>query len=285
MIEKIYIPTIRRTDNQITYNNLPEELQKRVIMVVDPNELHQYNYDCEYLEVPKEFIGTWTQLAQTRKFIHKHAGSIKYAVLDDDIIIRRRNSKYWSDTSNMDLSKRNATPDEIRLMFEQIDKWLDEDTIGIVGLSDSGTPPSPNIYNDTTDVYSCIFYDGRMISKVIDDMDITSLRIAEDVLFLYEALSRGINTRRSTEWMYDNRSLFDKSLKESRVVWKEMFEEDEQPVNYYQSDAHYDAMAYIQKKYPHGVKIFEKDGKRKNVKYWKKVYKPKNTSPFEDFFK
>jgi hypothetical protein len=153
-------------------------------------------------------------------------------------------------------------------------KWLDEPDIGIVGLSDSGTPPPKVEYRDTTDVYSCVFYDGRMISKVIDDMDITSLRVAEDVLFLYEALSRGINTRKSTEWVFDNRSMVDKSLKDSRIVWKEMFEEGEEPVNYYQSDAHYDAMEYIQKKYSHGVKIFEKDGKRKNIKYLKKVYNP-----------
>jgi hypothetical protein len=33
-------------------------------------------------------------------------------------------------------------------------------------------------------------------------------------------------------------------------------------------------MRFIQERYPHGVKIFEKDGKMKNVKYWKKVYKP-----------
>ena len=113
MIERIYIPTVRRANNQITYNNLPEELQKRVIMVVDPNERNQYTYDCEYLEVPEEFLGTWTQLAQTRKFIHKHAGPIKYCVADDDIIIRKRNSKYWSDISDMEKSKRDATQEEI----------------------------------------------------------------------------------------------------------------------------------------------------------------------------
>lgn len=274
MIERIYIPTVRRCDSQITYENLPKELQERVIMVVEPGERHLYNYPCEYLEIPEEMVGSWTQLAQTREFIHKHAGAIKYCVADDDIIIKRRNAKYWTGKSDMNTSKREATSDEILSMYEQIDEWFEEKPIGVIGLSDPGTPPGKKEYEDTKDVYSYVFYDGRMLSKVIDDMDICSLRIAEDVLFLYEVLSRGINTRRSNQWMYDNRSMGDKDLANTRVVWTEMYDEDKQPKNYYQSKEHYDAMRYIQSKYPHGVKIFEKDGKMKNVKYWKKVYKP-----------
>jgi len=275
MIERIYIPTVRRCDNQITFKNLPKELQERVVMVIEPGERHLYNYPCEYLEIPENIVGTWTQLAQTRLFIHKHAGAIKYCVADDDVLIKRRNSKYWTETSNMETSKRYATQEEILLMYETVDKWFDEASIGVIGLSDSGTPPQSNEYADTVDVYSYVFYDGRMLSKIIDDIDICSLRIAEDVLFLYEILSRGINTRRSNEWMYDNRSMSDKNLAKSRIVWTEMYKDgDEKPANYYQSKEHYDAMRFIQERYPHGVKIFEKDGKMKNVKYWKKVYKP-----------
>lgn len=287
MIERIYIPTVRRCDNQITFNNLPKELQERVIMVVEPGERHLYNYPCSYLEIPENIVGTWTQLAQTRLFIHKHAGAIKYCVADDDIMIKRRNAKYWTGASNMEMSKRLATPEETLSMYEAMDKWLDEETIGVVGLSDPGAPPTKYEYSDTVDVYSYVFYDGRMLSKVIDDMDICSLRIAEDVLFLYEALSRGINTRRSNEWMYDNRSMRDKKLAKSRVVWTEMYKDGEdKPEQYYQSKEHYAAMEYIQKKYPNAVKIFEKDGKMKNEKSWKKVYVPsrETDAKLDDFF-
>ena len=284
MIERIYIPTVRRANNQITFNNLPKELQERVVMVVEPSERHLYDYPCEYLEIPEKLVGTWTQLAETRLFIHKHAGAIKYCVADDDIKIRRRNAKYWTGQSNMEKSKRDATAEEMLDMYETVDKWFDERAIGVVGLSDAGTPPASNEYEDTKDVYSYVFYDGRMLSEVIDDMDICSLRIAEDVLFLYEVLSRGINTRKSTEWMYDNRSMVQKDLSDTREVWTGMFKNvEDRPVNYYQSDAHYDAMRYIQSKYPHGVKIFEKDGKMKNRKYWKKVYNPKYSDNSENF--
>lgn len=287
MIERIYIPTVRRADNQITFNNLPKELQERVIMVVEPGERHLYKYPCQYLEIPEEIVGSWTQLAQTREFIHKHAGAVKYCVADDDIVIKRRNAKYWTGESNMDLTKRNATPEEILNMYDKIDTWLDETSIGIVGLSEAGIPPAEVEYEDTRDVYSYVFYDGRMISKIIDEMDICSLRIAEDVLFLYEAMSRGVNTRKSTEWMFDNRSLVDKKLAGSREVWSGMFDsEDEKPEDFYQTDEHYEALRYIQRKYPYGMKIFEKHGKMKNVKYWKKVYRPLESDgpSLTDFF-
>ena len=285
MIEKIYIPTVRRAKNQITFNNLPDELKKRVIMVVESGERHLYNYDCEYLEIPEEIVGKWTQLAETRKLIHKHAGNIKYAMIDDDIVINRRNTKYWTGISNMDKSRRKATKDEISLMYEQVSKWLDEPDIGIVGLSTPDVPPGNKEYHDTTNVNTYCFYDGRMISKVIDEMDITSVRVSEDMLFLYEALSRGINSRKSEEWVFDNRSQVDKNLQDTRIVWKNMF--DETPEDYFQTDEHYDCMRYIQKKYPHGVKIFEKDGKMKNIKYLKKVYKESqenNGNSLVDFF-
>mgnify|MGYP001242215326 FL=1 len=284
MIEKIYIPTVRRAKNQITFNNLPDELKKRVIMVVESGERHLYNYDCEYLEIPEEIVGKWTQLAETRKLIHKHAGNIKYAMIDDDIVINRRNTKYWTGISNMDKSRRKATKDEISLMYEQVSKWLDEPDIGIVGLSTPDVPPGSKEYHDTTNVNTYCFYDGRMISKVIDEMDITSVRVSEDMLFLYEALSRGINSRKSEEWVFDNRSQVDKNLQDTRIVWKNMF--DETPEDYFQTDEHYDCMRYIQKKYPHGVKIFEKDGKMKNIKYLKKVYQESknNGNSLVDFF-
>tara|TARA_R110000824_G_scaffold380262_1_gene572608 strand:- start:2919 stop:3773 length:855 start_codon:yes stop_codon:yes gene_type:complete len=273
MIERIYIPTVRRTDKQITYENLPDELKRKVVMVIEPDERHLYNYDCEYLEIPEKLVGTWTQLAETRLFIHKHAGKIKYCVSDDDVIINRRNSKYWSNTSNMEKSRRYATDEDILEMFSKIDAWLDESDIGIVGLTNTGTPPSYEEYLDTVGVFCMIFIDGTMLSKIIDDIDITSIRVAEDVLFSFECLSRGINTRRSNEWLYTNRSIYQKDLQDSREVWANMYKNKEIPPDFYQSTAHIDAMRVIQSKFPQYLDIFEKNGKVNFRKKWKKVYR------------
>ncbi len=278
MIERIYIPTIRRTDNQVTFENLPKELQRKVIMVVEPEERHLYNYDCDYLELPEYIVGCECQLAETRKFIYQHAGSIKYAVIDDDLILWRRNSKYWTGKSNMEKSRRDATSDEILLAYDTFDKWLDEPNIGIVGVTDlsSSHPPPDKEYLDTVAVSGMCFFDGKKISEIVcaainlEEKLTCPIRKGEDLLFLYECLSRGINSRKSIEWAFVNRSADSKGVTISGAGPD-------------QSDSAYDALKYIQSKFPEGVKLYEKDGIRKNRKYCKKVYKPKLTSTLTNF--
>ena len=68
---RIYIPTYKRVDSQITFENLPSDIQKNVIMVVQDQERKHYTYDCEYLVVGNE-IG----IAKTRELIYHHAGTI-----------------------------------------------------------------------------------------------------------------------------------------------------------------------------------------------------------------
>jgi len=283
MIEKIYIPTVRRVDNQITYNNLPNNLKERVVMVVEPSERHLYTYDCDYLEIPEELVGTWTQLAETRLLIHKHAGKIKYCVADDDLIIIRRNSKYWGENSNMERSKETATSKDINEMFLIFDDWLDEPDIGIVALSDNYTPPANTKYSDCVGGISINFIDGIMLSKIINDIDITSIRVSEDILFLFECLARGINVRKSNEWLIDNRSQNQKDLSDSRIVWTEMYDNVENPKNFGMGEENIKSMKYIQNKYPNGITIIEKDGRIIFKKHWKNVYKSLLKETKKDF--
>ena len=53
MIERIFIPTVHRADNQITYNNLPDKYKKIVTMVVQAWERPLYNYDCDKVSEKK----------------------------------------------------------------------------------------------------------------------------------------------------------------------------------------------------------------------------------------
>ena len=50
MIDKIFIPTVNRIDNQITYNALPDELKRQVVFVVQSWEREKYNFNVDYLE-------------------------------------------------------------------------------------------------------------------------------------------------------------------------------------------------------------------------------------------
>jgi hypothetical protein len=280
MIEKIYIPTIRRANKQITYEKLPQELRDRVVMVIESKEKHEYNYPCEYLEIPEEFVGQWTQLAQTRKFIHQNAGKIKYAMFDDDIVFYKRNTKYFNGISDMETSKRESTHEEIFHMFDTASKWLDEQDIGIVGLSKNYLPPGDVEYSDTKDVYSCIFLDGKKIYNIVDKVD-TSIRVAEDLLFLFDCISNGINTRRSNEFLYFNKSEA-KEFQNCRPIWNDMFSDS--PKNVFETKEHYEALEYIRNKYPNGITFFQENGVTKHKKHLKDVYKPLSQSSLDNFF-
>ena len=65
---KIYIPTYKRVDKQITYNALPKKYKKKVIMVVQKQEekLYKEKYDCKF-EIVDNNIG----LSRKRKHIFK----------------------------------------------------------------------------------------------------------------------------------------------------------------------------------------------------------------------
>ena len=101
-MDRIYIPTFRRVDEQKTFERLPDKYKEKVIMVVQKDERPQYKYDVEYLEV-----GNLIGIAATRNEIYNHAGDSKFMMVDDDIIFHRRNKKYYGEESNMNGSKRD----------------------------------------------------------------------------------------------------------------------------------------------------------------------------------
>ena len=119
---KIYIPTVHRYNNQITYNHLPDELKKNVVLVIQAHEMAEYRLDMNYCilpDTPEYHYSDYYCLPRTRKFIYDMAKDEKYVVLDDDLNFHRRNSKYFGGKDNMEKSRRNATPDDILEMFRK----------------------------------------------------------------------------------------------------------------------------------------------------------------------
>ena len=112
---KLYIPTFKRVDNQLTFINLPDDIKENVIMVVQDQEKDQYKYDCEYLVVDDN-IG----IAKTREHIYRHAGKNRFGMLDDDVRFYRRNTMYYKgEESNMEKSAN-------QLDFELAAKYRDQ---------------------------------------------------------------------------------------------------------------------------------------------------------------
>lgn len=219
MIEKIYIPTVNRVNNQITYNGLPDSLKEKVVFVVQEWERPQYTYDAEYLVLPSNItLKNYLAIAETRKEIYYAGRNQKYAVLDDDIIFRRRNQKYWkNDISNMEKSRRISSHQEITDMFEMFSDWLDEEGISMCGCGFVENPPSGEEFNIGTSQSSVYWINGPDFSHILDELPLTEVKTGEDTLFILSLLSRGYANKVSQEFLFDNRSVHDKKI--PSAIW------------------------------------------------------------------
>ena len=181
----IYIPTFKRHDKQIFFDNLPDRLKSKVIFVVQKQEEHLFK-DKNILVVDDD-IG----IAKTREIIYKTAGDERYLVVDDDVIVQRRNAKYFSKPSNMEGSKRKLTDDDWTELENRLNKCHDEGHI-LCGFKHGTILPrfnQPIFYNGGI---FCIFsIDGKQFSKIIDSIDLCYVPISEDVHLNLELLSRG----------------------------------------------------------------------------------------------
>lgn len=216
-MDRIFIPTVNRLDQQITFNGLPDELKKRVTMVVQSWERSKYKYDCGYLTLPEEInLNDRLCLAKTRAIIYREARNEKYAILDDDLTFKRRNTKRFNGISNMEKSSRNATHDDIREMFELFSTWLDEPTVTICGPAQIQNIPATTFFRQNTSVTGAIFVNGSDFNRLLDELPLEEVRYGEDTLFILSLLSRGFGTRASQEFCFANHSLSGK-IKEG--VW------------------------------------------------------------------
>jgi len=218
MIDKIYIPTVYRPENQITYENLPKSLQDITVLVVQEWERPQYKYDCEYIVLPPEIkVGDYMCLPKTRDFIYKYARKEKYAVIDDDIVVVRRNSKYSTGVSDMETSRRLGHEEDVLEMFELLSEWLDEPEVSFTGPSQIQNPPRGSLYAKNTSISSMVFFNGPNFDADLDSLPTLEVRYAEDVLFFLSLLSKGYGNRVSQIFSIENKSLSSKDL--AQGVW------------------------------------------------------------------
>ena len=86
MIDTIYIPTLGRHNNQVTWDHLPPFLQNIAVFVIQPKE-KRYFHDKPHLVLPDNDIG----ISNTRKYIWEYAKNEIFGVFDDDLTFVKRN--------------------------------------------------------------------------------------------------------------------------------------------------------------------------------------------------
>lgn len=110
---KIYIPTYRRVYKQTTLNRLPEDIQKKVFLVVPPDEVEQHKANkvkATVLAAKVKGIG------EKRNWIMAHAkknGFKRIVMLDDDLTLQKRRD---------DMKITNLEGKE----FHEAFKWMDD---------------------------------------------------------------------------------------------------------------------------------------------------------------
>ncbi len=210
MIDKIYIPTLGRPNEQVTWDNLPEPLREKVCFVIHEREKDLYKYDAEYLVLPDSL----DRISKVRKEIVYHADETRFCMWDDDVIFYRRNRKYYGDLringeyvpdrlfedgpkKGKPISKWKMELEDFQDMFNQFNGWFDnEEALIHIGHRRTNLPPmgstQDNIFFNSM---HCI--DGKKLKSIRDDINWDLCLVGEDANFMLEYLTRGYINRRT----------------------------------------------------------------------------------------
>lgn len=195
-MDKIYIMTCKRVDKQVTYNQLSPKQKSKVVFVVQDWERDQYQYDADYLILPKTInVSDQFAIAKTRQYIYEYAKDQRYALLDDDLQFYRRNMKYWTGSSDMDKSARLCTHADMDEMFDLYTEWLSESGIAFCGCALKNNPPSSKIRTENSSMAAAYWIDGPKIRDVVMQNNFAQLSVSEDVHFILTLLANGKRNR------------------------------------------------------------------------------------------
>jgi len=189
MIDTIYIPTLGRSHNQITFDNMTPSVQHITKLVVQPKEQHLYS-KYPTVVLPDNDIG----ITATRKWIWEHGQQSRYFVIDDDVKCAVR--KPWH---NGDKTKAIMTTKDWDICLSTTNNWMDNG-ISWGGFRTGGLPPAGREYIDNTGTAEVFFFDGTQLPSA-DELD-WELSTAEDISLSLQLLSKGYRNRVWDRFVY-----------------------------------------------------------------------------------
>jgi hypothetical protein len=187
--DRIYIPTLGRTNNQITYDGLPDFVKDITYLVIQPHEkkLHK---DKKVLVLPKSVKG----INNTRKWIYEKAKNTIWGMFDDDLVFQKRNGS----------KKTIMTDNDWKVMLNKTYHSLTTD-IPFMGHRLSFLPPLPVSYKENTGCHCAFYFNG----KVLPELD-WSMPLAEDLHMVLQLLRKGFNNKVWNKYSVLNRAYRDK---------------------------------------------------------------------------
>ena len=199
MISRIYIPTLGRHNNQITWDNMPSFVRDITVLVVQPHEQHLHG-DKPILVLPEDDYG----ITKTRRWIYDHAGDILYGVFDDDLKFVDRNPGHGIEMSKEEADeswatkgehgKQSMTEEDWRFFLNKTSEWLNGD-FAFAGSRLGNMSPYKwhDGYYDNTSIFCVYFFNGKKLPPS-SDLD-WSLDLAEDAHLVLQLLEKGYSNR------------------------------------------------------------------------------------------
>lgn len=196
----IVIPTLGRTETQVTYNNLPAKWQAIVKFVVQPHEydIMYQKYGDKVVCLPEDIKG----IAATRGWIWRNFSDKVYWCFDDDMKFRtkvpngKRTKGGWSDS----YSGSYFTDEDFDSVFDWAEKQM-ENGIHYGAMQGSTIILDSRQYPEKWNarLIGNAFYNAKMLPKY-DELEWNRCPAAEDYDLLLQLLIKGYKNVVTTRW-------------------------------------------------------------------------------------
>ena len=89
-------------------------------------------------------------------------------MIDDDIVMHRRNAKYYNQKPNMEKSKRIMTKEDWEYWFSLVNTFFEESDIMHIGNRDEALPPMGIHHYHNNVIIASHWVDGNKLYKFIN---------------------------------------------------------------------------------------------------------------------
>lgn len=255
---KIIIPTKGRVNDQLSLSNIPLSFKDKTYLVVCKDEYEEYNKkynDKANILIRSEEANE--SISKTREWIINHFNEDKILVLDDDLLIKKR------DVIDNKIKNLKLEENDFEELYNSINTFLDTYICGSIVAS--STTPSIKLFpnNENNRIVNNVFYNVKKLPK---DINWIRCKHTEDFDVALQLLSKGFKNIQIT-----NFCVFPKSVNSKGGCYNER-----------SLESHNESQLLFHSYWKDFVKIKRKICKEKEWKdkekisltiYWKKVYK------------
>ena len=195
---RIVIPTLGRIHKQITFERMPDNLKSKVVFVVQKHEYDEFARKWgkyEIAKLPKQI----NRIGATRQWIWEQFSDERFAMLDDDLKLRRRDYKPGED---VEWPSCYPEPEEWNRVFEWAEQKMDSG-IPVCACRTADVPPTPACHPETDNVriYTNIMFDAPALESEWNFRpDYTRVNVGEDFDVLLQIMSQGIPSSSLTQY-------------------------------------------------------------------------------------